>query len=85
MNSKFNDNHVDLDYQKERVYGGAICSKGSVTLNNCSFDSNHAKGIRADYCPGHGGAVYSYDDIEISDCTFKNNYLFIKTANVSKS
>lgn len=68
-NSKFENNlasnYDDLVYFPLFHYGGAICSKGSLTLAGCEFDKNHAG--------QYGGAVYTDGEIVINDCNFTNN------------
>ncbi|WP_298517607.1 Ig-like domain repeat protein [uncultured Methanobrevibacter sp.] len=49
----------------ENSYGGAVCSKGTVTVDNCSFDWNGAD--------NYGSAIYAYSDANIKDSRFTNH------------
>lgn len=66
--STFNENYAShVNYViVEDSYGGAVRSKGLITVNNCSFESNGAD----DY----GGAIYADGDIKIKDSSFVDHY-----------
>lgn len=49
----------------EDSYGGAVRSKGLVTVENCSFDENFAD--------QYGSAIYAYADLNIKDSSFTNH------------
>ncbi len=63
--SELND-IIFINGKSER--GGAIFhTKGTLTVNNCSFDSNYAS--------SEGGAFFNDEgNVIFSDCTFTNNY-----------
>jgi autotransporter family porin len=47
-------------------YGGAINNQGTLTLNNCAFENNHAN--------TNGGSLYSINEVNIQNCQFNSNY-----------
>ena len=50
---------------KEKRYGGAVRSKGSINVNNCTFKDNWAE--------NHGGAIYTETLSEIKNSVFISN------------
>ena len=66
VNSVFYDNNVIIEHSLHLNYGGAICSKGSCTVDSCSFDMNGAY--------DRGGAIYCYGQVSINNSRFHGNY-----------
>ena len=48
-----------------RCFGGAICAKGDVMVEDCDFSSNKAE--------NYGGAIYSYKSVIVTDSSFTAN------------
>lgn len=48
-----------------RCFGGAICTKGDVIVEDCDFSSNKAE--------NYGGAIYSYKSVIVTDSSFTAN------------
>ena len=62
-NSSFISNKASESSSK--CYGGAICAKGDVIVEECEFKNNSADNA--------GGAIYAYKDLIAVDSTFAQN------------
>ena len=63
----FINNHATGGVKKR--YGGAICSFGTVNVNNCTFNDNWAQ--------NYGGAIYSYNTVNCYNSHFKANKVYV--------
>ena len=55
------------------MYGGALYSGGSVTIENCTFSKNACSPTSP--ISAEGGAVYNYGVLEISNSIFVSNWV----------
>ncbi len=65
-NAELTLNNLTLKDHTGNCSGGAISSRGNLTINNCNFDRNRAYDV--------GGAIYNIGgSLTINNCSFNNN------------
>lgn len=76
-NSSFISNESKHTEESWNVRGGAICNRGTLTVDGCSFTSNTLVGKYA-----YGGAIDNYDGtLEVKDSAFEQNTTGDSTSN----
>ena len=64
-NSLFEYNKVEYKKSIHLNYGGAVCSKGSCTVDSCTLSGN--------YADDRGGAIYCYGKVSVNNSKFDFN------------